>query len=922
MGAGNFALHGFNRGLVSARALARVDLERMRLSAEQQTNWSPRSLGSMSLRPGLGYISATKGNNAARLLPFVYSATSTAILECTDSFVRPLPSGSPITRVAVSSEVTNGDFSSGTGWTITGTGGASGSITGGKLVCIADPMKSYVVTSRTMSVAGGDQAKEHAFRIVVERGPVMFRAGSTSGGQELIAETVLNSGTHSLAFTPGSGVGTVYIQFESRVLRETIVDSITIEGAGEMTLPSPWLAADLDFIRVAQSGDVLFVACAGYQPRRLERRGATSWSITNYEPQGPFTAVPGDENITLSVGSGAGATTLTASRPFFTASHIGAQFRIFTPGYNHYWKLGQALVYSPAIRVNGVGTGRNISIVTTGTWAGTLTVQKSYVGEDSGFVDTATTITSNTTTTITDSADNTALWVRVGFNTGGYTSGLVEVQLTFGAGGTAATAAAFNGSSASAATTTSTGGRFGMCRVLSLTSTTVANVEVLSIFSSNIPTYDWYEGEWSDRRGWPSAVALHEGRLFFAGRDKLWGSISDAYSTFDPSQEVDSGPISRSIGVGPIQYINWLLPLSRLVLGTEASEVTVKSSQFDEPLTPTNFALKDVSTYGSARIAALKVDTRGIFVEKSGIRVLELAYSVEVNDYIPRDLTSLCPDLNVSKAVARIAVQRQPDTRVHCVRSDGTVAVLVVDPLEDVKCWVEYETDGDVEDVCVLPGTEEDEVYYVVKRVIGGATKRYIEKFAKESECIGGTLNKQADSFIVYSGSATTTITGLSHLEGESVVVWGGGADLSPDDVNRAQTTYTVASGSITLSTAVTSAVVGLPYEARFKSTKLAYAAQGGTALLQNKRVHQLGLILHKTHHKGLYHGSDFDIMDGLPDIEDGTDVATGTIHDHYDADMIEHPGDWDTDARLCLLAKAPRPCTVLGAVINIKTHG
>lgn len=921
MGAGNFPLHGFNRGLVSARALARVDLERMRLSAEQQTNWSPRSLGSMSLRPGLGYITATRSNAAARLIPFVYSSTSTAIVEATDSYIRPLPSGSPITRVAVSSAVTNGDFSSGTGWTITSTGGASGSITGGKLVCIADAMKSYVVTTRTMSVAGGDQAKEHAFRIIVERGPVVFRLGSTSGGQELIAETVLNTGTHSIAFTPG--VGTVYIQFDSRVQRETIVDSIAVEAAGEMTLPSPWAAADLDFLRYTQSGDVLFVSCAGYQPRRIERRGASSWSITKYEPQGPFSAVPSDENVTMSVGSGAGATTLTASRPFFTSSHVGAQFRIFTPGYNHYWKLGQDLVYSPAIRVNGVGTGRNISIVTTGTWAGTLTVQKSYVGEDSGFVDTATTITTNTTTTITDTADNTALWVRVGFNASGYTSGLVEVQLTFGAGGVAASGGSFSGSSGgAAATTTSTGGRFGICRVLSLTSTTVANVEVLSIFSSNIPTFDWYEGEWSDRKGWPSAVALHEGRLFFAGRDKLWGSISDAFSTFDPSQEGDSGPISRSIGVGPVQYINWLLPLSRLVLGTEASEVTVKSSQFDEPLTPTNFALKDVSTYGSARIAALKIDTRGLFVEKSGIRVMELAYSVENNDYLPRDMTALCPDLNIGKAVTRIAVQRQPDTRIHCVRSDGTVAVLVVDPLEDVKCWVEYETDGDIEDVCVLPGTEEDEVYYVVNRTIGGATKRYIEKFAKESECIGGTLNKQADSFIVYSGASTATITGLTHLEGESVVVWAGGVDFSPDDVNRSQTTFTVASGSITLPSAVTSAVVGLPYEARFKSTKLAYAAERGTALLQKKRVHQLGLILHKTHYKGLYHGNSFDIMDGLPDVEEGTDVTADTIHDHYDADMIEHPGDWDTDARLCLLAKAPRPCTVLGAVLNIRTHG
>jgi hypothetical protein len=52
MGRTNASLLAFNRGEVAKLALARVDLERMRLSAETQVNWMPTVLGPMMLRPG------------------------------------------------------------------------------------------------------------------------------------------------------------------------------------------------------------------------------------------------------------------------------------------------------------------------------------------------------------------------------------------------------------------------------------------------------------------------------------------------------------------------------------------------------------------------------------------------------------------------------------------------------------------------------------------------------------------------------------------------------------------------------------------------------------------------------------------------------------------------------------------------------
>ena len=374
----------------------------------------------------------------------------------------------------------------------------------------------------------------------------------------------------------------------------------------------------------------------------------------------------------------------------------------------------------------------------------------------------------------------------------------------------------------------------------------------------------------------------------------------------------ESGVIQRSIGFGPVQIVSWALSLSRLILGAEAGEIAVRSSSLDETLTPTNFSLKKISGMGSAHVNAVDVDGRAMFLDKSGQRLIELAYSLQENDFQPRDMTLLHPDLNLNNPVVRVVVQRQPDTRIHCLREDGTVAILVYEPKEEVICWYRVETSGVVEDALVLPGTVEDKVYYCVKRVIGNADRRYWEKFAREDECGMIQLNKQADSFVAYTGAATATITGLSHLNGQTVVAWGDGANLG---------TFVVSGGQITLSAAVSNCVVGMGYQARFKSAKLAYAGGMGTAMAQKKRINYLGVVMHDTHKAGLQYGPSFAELDELPSMEDGAETDADAGWDHYDKSAFEFAGRWDTDARLCLVANAPRPCTILGAVVGLATH-
>lgn len=349
-----------------------------------------------------------------------------------------------------------------------------------------------------------------------------------------------------------------------------------------------------------------------------------------------------------------------------------------------------------------------------------------------------------------------------------------------------------------------------------------------------------------------------------------------------------------------------------MLLGSQGAEYVAQSSALDEPLTPTNFALRITSTQGSKGVQGVKLDDEGVFVQRAGTRVYSLSLADSGFNYKAVDLTSLWPEAG-SPGITRIAIQRQPDTRIHCVRSDGTVLLGVMDRSENVLSWQDITTDGAIEDVVILNGTDdEDDVYYSVNRTINGSTVRYLEKWAREDECRGGTLNKQADSFLIYSGAATTSITGLSHLEGESVVVWADGADVGTDS-SYAQT-YTVASGAITLATAASNVVVGMPYTAQYKSSRLP-DVNGGKSLKAIHRINDLTLVMAWVHPKGLRYGPDFNTLDDLPQVEQGAKINANTIRTTYAERSFIFPGRNLVDARLCLQAQAPRPVTILAAV-------
>lgn len=952
----NVLVHSFNNGEASPSALNRIDKEVLRLFAERQENLIPYVVGKAMMRPGTQYIAATASNDRPELIPFESSDDDVpdAILVFTDSKMRVMISDAYVTRPSVTSTVTNGDFSSSTGWTLTVATGATGDINSsasGALYMACPARGSSVVCTRSVSTSSAGTL--HALRIEVTRGPVRFRCGETAGGEDYVADISLETGTHSLAFTPS---GTYHVWFRSERETAVIVNSVTVESAGTLEVTTPWAEADLPFIRTAQSKDVLFVA-SGHQQRRIERHGdgENSWSLVYYKvDNGPFrTARSAD--VRLKPAATYGNTTLTASADFFLPEHVGSLFKLTHQKMTASWQLAGEGKFTDTWKITGIkhdiDNDRVFSYVTTGTWVGSITMERSDQGPDEGFHDTGYDngasdpdfTTNQSISHIGSTTENNATyWYRMGFQPAEYTSGSVLITVSTGI------------------PTVS----YGVCRVVGYVSPTEVSIEVLNNFKNTEYTENWRSSEWSDIYGWPTAVEFHDGRLFWSRGEAYWGSESDNYHSFDAEVEGDARTIARTITLNASSIVRWMLSLQRLIFGTKSGEISARSDAFDAPLTATNITLKTCSTQGSANVPPTRIDSRGLYVQRGGRKIYELAYDVQLNDYASNNMMRINEDVALSEwidagagegSITRIAVQRQPDTHVWARREDGVCPVLLYEPDEKVRGWWRFVT-GNVSpggnapwdrviSMAMLPTDGEDTVYFAIERDINGTSTYSIEKLRFHSEAMQREYDDGAAEIIVRNGlymadcfaTATGTsvsaqvISGYSHLVGREVIVIGQrvGGTYGPllDSDGELELLTVNGSGQVTLPVGVAMSgtlCIGLPYRGRYRSSKLAYGTEG-TALLQKKKVHEIGLALLNTHPDAIRIGRNFtaDEMDELPRIDaDGAERAAdndGTLEKEIDEATFTFPGEWDTDGRVCVEVRPGFSATLSALVMAIE---
>lgn len=342
---------------------------------------------------------------------------------------------------------------------------------------------------------------------------------------------------------------------------------------------------------------------------------------------------------------------------------------------------------------------------------------------------------------------------------------------------------------------------------------------------------------------YPGAVSYFEQRRIFAGtRNRplfVWmtrpGTESDMAYTVPTKSD---NRIKFRIAALEASRILHVVPLSSLIFLTSGAEFRTITAN-DDTLTPTSVGVKPQSYIGSSTVQPVIANSSLIYASNRGGHVWELGYNYQASGFVTGDMCLRSGHLFENRTIVDMAQSKAPFPIVWCVSSDGSLLGCTYVPDQGVGAWHRHETlHGAFESVaCVMEG-DEDILYAVVRRTLNGKTVRCIERMHERQ-----SLSLE-DSFFVdcgatYEGDATSTISGLSWLEGETVSILADGK-VMPQQV--------VKDGKIAFPDAAKKIHVGIPVTADIETLPVALQTKdGGYAQGANKNVTRIYVRVYRS---------------------------------------------------------------------------
>jgi hypothetical protein len=410
---------------------------------------------------------------------------------------------------------------------------------------------------------------------------------------------------------------------------------------------------------------------------------------------------------------------------------------------------------------------------------------------------------------------------------------------------------------------------------------------------------------------YPGAVGYHEQRRAFGGTNNkpqnFWATRSATENNLSYSIPTrDDDAISFRITSREVNRIRHIISLDQLLLLTSGGEWKI-APQNSDILTPASAGPKPIATEGASNVQPAITSSSIIYVQESGNRMREMKYKWEASNYQVNDISIMAPHLFDDRTIVDLAYAKAPYKFIWAVRDDGHLLGLTYLPEHEIAAWHEHDTLGSFESVACVKEGAEHVLYAVVQREINGRDVRYIERlhtryFASLEDAFF------VDAGATYDGGATTSITGLWHLEGEEVTVLADGAEV---------TGLTVENGAIELEFEASVVHIGLRITADLQTLPLALETQAlGQGLMKN--VNEVYLRVKDT--SGIQVGPDFD---NLQEMTMRTIEAYGSPPDLMTGiEEVTISPDWKQDAQVCVRQSAPLPATILSLVLGVATGG
>lgn len=374
---------------------------------------------------------------------------------------------------------------------------------------------------------------------------------------------------------------------------------------------------------------------------------------------------------------------------------------------------------------------------------------------------------------------------------------------------------------------------------------THANATVISALHSTDAAPNWREGAFSDFRGYPGSVALHEERLIFAGvrsePQKIWGSGAGDFRDFEETGLADGSwqwPFT-SQQAHPIQ---WLISARGLAIGTAGNERVWDSG--DLGITPQNPPLqRQLTFFGSESVMPAGAGDVVVFVQKGGRAVREYTYEFASQSYVAPDLSQLVEHL-MQSGVRCLAVQRNPFSIIWAVTNGGTLLACTYERKEEVVGWCPQNVDGTVISVACVQGDvgEADAVWIAVER----AGSLRLERFDPDHWNRVAVIPMPITDRVVHLDAAATgtvssgALTGLGHLEGQAVKIVVAGVP---------QADQTVSGGQVAVDADLNgeTAIAGLAFTSEFQPALFDTVTQSGSSVGKKYVVKKVNVRFYQT---------------------------------------------------------------------------
>ncbi len=382
---------------------------------------------------------------------------------------------------------------------------------------------------------------------------------------------------------------------------------------------------------------------------------------------------------------------------------------------------------------------------------------------------------------------------------------------------------------------------------------------------------------------WPGTGTFFEGRLWAGGTpddpETFWGSKSGIPEDFDVG---DSSAADDALEFTLAQYgrIEWMNGFKNLVIGTENGEHIVTSDA--GVITPSDVQVTQQSSYGSNSVQPTQVGDQIFYISSDSRKIRAMNYEWQADNWLSKDLTFTSDHITLS-GIRDIAWAQNPDNLFWCVLNDGTLACLTYERGNNIFGWHRHDTQGEIVSMSVGSFQGTSLVSLLVRRA---DNTLYHESFFPPVEL---------DSAITVTlAPATTTVTGLDHLDGYTCQVIADGA-VHPDAV--------VASGTIELQTEASQVTVGLKYEPTVVTLPFDKGDRAGSGMGRQKHWNKIFVrTLDSAKPK----------INGTRPPSRSPSTPMGTMEPLSSEDIIVHALGRDRYAQVTIVQDLPLPLTVL----------